>query len=787
MTKPILIKNIRPFVEPSSVSEFEGDSESKTGNSTLVHEDLSTKVAHKLPTEVELCKKYIVVIGSGVMGSGIAAQIANAGLKVHLLDIIPIDADDRNIIAKQAIIKLQNTMPPPLAKQELAANIILGNLEDDLEVLKSADWIIEVIIEKLELKQILYKKLEQYCQPNCIISSNTSTIPLAKLIENRNNNFKQHFLISHFFNPPRFMPLLELITSKFTKIEVIKAVSDFLDIDLGKTIVKSNDSPGFIANRIGCYWLEAALTTAIEMGITVEQADSLLGKPIGIPKTAIFGLYDLIGIDLMKLIAKSLSNSLTADDDFLKVSKPHPLINKMIEDGYTGRKSKGGFYRIIKGADSSKTKESINLKTGEYSLSEEIICPITNIRELIDNNTYALKVLSRTLSYAAGLIPEATNNLSDIDQVMKQGYNWKFGPFELIDQIGPSYFKQKLEQQNIKVPDILDKLEDQSFYQNNCYFNNDGNYTPIIRPEGIILLESFKIVEKNNSAKILDIGNNIAAIEFTSKMAVANLDVFNLIIQFFSDYSYSNKGIVIANNQANFSVGGDLSFMLEMAENKNWQAIDNYLKLGQTVMMKIKNSPIPVVCGAKGMALGGGCELLLHSTAVVAHLETNAGLVETGVGLIPSWGGCKEMILRSNSVENLINAFKNILAGNISSSSYQMQDMLKLENFKLCMNLNRVISDSKELCRITKTSWFPKEDLAFKNIKVDWQPIIDSLNLSGHDLTIAKELSSIFSQANPSENSLLEQEREIFIRLIQTAQTQERIRYMLKTGKRIKN
>ncbi len=729
----------------------------------------------------------IVVIGSGVMGSGIAAQIANAGFKVHLLDIIPINADDRNIVAKQAIAKLQNTVPPALAMQELAANITPGNLEDDLEALKSADWIIEVIIEKLELKQVLYKKLEQYCKASCIISSNTSTIPLAKLIENSSDNFKQHFLISHFFNPPRYMPLLELITSKFTKPEVIKTISNFLDIFLGKTIVKSNDSPGFIANRIGCYWLEVALTTAIEMGLSIEQADSLLSKPAGIPKTAIFGLYDLIGIDLMQLIAKSLSDSLAADDDFLKVSKPHSLVNKMIEDGYIGRKGKGGFYRITKGVDGKKTKESINLKTGEYSLSQEIICPITDIRELIDNNTYALKVLSKTLSYAANLIPEASDNLSDIDQAMKQGYNWKFGPFELIDQIGPSYFKQKLEQQNIKVPVILEKLKDQLFYRNNSYFNDNGNYTPIIHPEGIILLKSFKVIEQNNSARILDIGDNIAAIEFTSKMAMADREVFSLILQFFSDYSYSYKGLVIANDQVNFSVGGNLSFMLEMAENKNLQAVDEYLKLGQTVMMKIKNSPIPVVSGARGMALGGGCEFLLHSTAVVAHLETNAGLVETGVGLIPGWGGCKEMILRSTSAENLIAAFKHILAGDISSSSYQMQEMLKLENFKICMNINRVLGDSKELCRATKTSWFPKEDIAFKAIKVDWQPIIDSLNLSGHNLSVAKELSSIFSQENPTENSLLDLEREIFIRLLSTTPTQERIKYTLTTGKRLKN
>jgi 3-hydroxyacyl-CoA dehydrogenase len=327
----------------------------------------------------------IVVIGAGVMGAGIAAQIANAGFKVSLLDIVLASNADRNILAKNAIAKLGSALMCP----EFSENIIPGNLEDDLKILSEADWIIEVIIEKLAIKQDLYKKLEQYCKPSCIISSNTSTIPLLKLIEGRNKQFKRNFLITHFFNPPRNMQLLELVTSQHTDKEVIKIVTDFIDIALGKTVIKSNDTPGFIANRIGCYFLETALTIALEMEISVEEADGVLGKPVGIPKTAIFGLYDLIGLDVMKLISASLISALNSYDDFALMSKSHQLLEQMIKDGFVGRKGKGGFYRIIVDEKGNKIKEVINLKTGVYAQATEMVLPINGAKDIFAHNNYA--------------------------------------------------------------------------------------------------------------------------------------------------------------------------------------------------------------------------------------------------------------------------------------------------------------------------------------------------------------------------------------------------------------
>ena len=714
----------------------------------------------------------IIVIGSGVMGSGIASQVANAGFKVHLLDIVPKDAIDRNILAKQAITKIESLKPE---------NIIPGNLEDDLETLKSADWVIEVIVEKLYIKQDLYLKLEQYCSSNCIISSNTSTIPLSKLIDGRTEFFKNNFLITHFFNPPRYMPLLELVVSEFTKKSIVTKVSNFLDIHLGKTIVRSNDVPGFIANRIGCYWLETALSLAIEMNMSVEEVDSLMSQPVGIPKTAVFGLYDLIGIDVMRLISQSLINSLPSDDDFTKISKNHKIVTKMIETGFTGRKGKGGFYKLSKDENGNKIKQTLDLATGEYCLSQDIKSPIGGIRELIDNNQYALKVLSKTLSYAASLVPIVSDNISDIDQAMKLGYNWKYGPFELIDMIGGDHLIQKLEQQKIKIPEILSTLKSKTFYQEKRYFNG-SEYRPIEHPDGIIFLTDYnKIICQNESAKILDLGDDVAVIEITSKMAMLNHQVFELIMSFVHNHQKNFKAIIIANNQTNFSVGGNLQFMLAKAQEKDWQAIEDYLSLGQQVMLTLQALSIPVVAALKGMAFGGGSEMLLHSSGIVAHVEANTGLVEAGVGLIPSWGGCHSLIIRSKTIVERIEGFKNIVTGRIASSAYESQTMLQLDNFKLTMNSNRVLADSKALALKAKET----KILEHISMKINWQDEINKLNLTGYDQIIAQELIHVFSANNKRE--ILDLEREIFIKLLHNSLTQDRISYTLKNGKRLKN
>ncbi len=718
--------------------------------------------------------KKIVVIGSGIMGSGIAEQIANSGHQVHLLDIVPDNSIDRNILAKQAIAKSTAIFPE---------NIIPGNLEDDIAEIASADWIIEVIIEKLHIKQTLYQKLEQYCDKHCIISSNTSTITLKELIKGRTENFKKHFFITHFFNPPRHMPLLELISSAYNSLETIQKIANFIDIYLGKTIVISNDTPGFIANRIGCYFLETSLSYAIETAIDIEEVDELMSQALDIPKTGVFGLYDLIGLDVMHLICESLKKNLNPEDNFHKISKAHPMLLEMINNGYTGRKGKGGFYRIIRDINQRKIKQSLDLQTGEYRSVRESCEHNHNLKDLLDSNVYFSKVITQTLAYAAKLIPEVSDNIFAIDQAMKLGYNWKFGPFELIDKIGIELFKQKLLELNIPLPQLIENAGNQKFYDGKSYFNGK-HYSPITYPNDIIFLNEFyPPIYKNDSAQILNLGDGVAAIEFTSKMAVANHNVFNMILDFFDQYAHKFKAVIIANAQPNFSVGGDLKFMLEMAEEQNFSAIEEYLKLGQTAMHSLKHSSIPVISALKGMALGGGSEILLHSHAIISHIETNSGLVEAGVGLIPGWGGCKELILRTKTVNERIQAFKNIINGKTSSSAHELKAMLHLNDLQICMNANRILEQSKKKASITIE--IDKQLLNTTPFTVNYDSIVDEYY--GHSRTIAKNLAELFNYKDVNEALLLEQERNIFIKLLETKPTQERIKYMLKYGKRLRN
>lgn len=695
-----------------------------------------------------------IVIGSGVMGSGIAAQIANSGFKVALLDIVLPNSEDRNILAHQAIEKLAVSL------EDRVSLITPGNIEDDIELIKDADWIIEVIVEKLDIKQSLYKKLDQYAKPSAVISSNTSTLPLSDLINGMSESFKSKFMITHFFNPPRFMPLLELVTSQFTDQTKIKKLYDFMDINLGKTIVISKDTPGFIANRIGCYWLETALSIAFEMNLSVEDADNAISKPLGIPSTAVFGLYDLIGIDVMRLISNSLKARLNQDDDFFNVSKSWPLITKMIEDGYIGRKGKGGFYKITKDALGNKRKEVINLQSGEYHLFEENKDTYDTAIELLDNSPYAAKVMCKTLSYAANLLHEVSDSLYDIDMAMKLGYNWKYGPFELIDLIGIEYFKNKLKEFQIPISRLILDLNNNKFYQ--------SSDVPVAEP-----------ILKTRDVSVWNAQSDVAIIELTGKMGILTQDVFNAIDEFYAKYIQKYKAVIITNNHDNFSVGGDLKFMLEMAEQKNFKAIDDYLKLGQSIMMKLKYSSIPVITAVKGMALGGGCEILLHSHKVVAHVESHIGLVEAGVGIIPSWGGCKELIARAKTANEKITAFKNILFGIVTNTAH------KFPKVELVMNPNRVLAQSKNIAARFADS--VKDNFVCPEINVNWQEVIQGLNLEGYGRVIAEELVAIFSLNSPTEQELLDEERRIFIKLLHNQDTIERIKYMLKTGKRLAN
>jgi 3-hydroxyacyl-CoA dehydrogenase len=747
--------------------------------------------------------KKVAVIGSGVMGAGIAAHIANSHTEVLLLDIVPQNDTNRNTLSEAAVKRLLSTEPSPLTHKDNIKYLKVGNLEDDLQSLADVEWIIEAIVEKLEVKRELYKKLETVRSAGSIISSNTSTLPLSKLTEGMGEEFQKSFLISHFFNPPRYMRLFELIAGPHTDQKKKDRISDFVDIKLGKGIVECKDTPGFIANRIGCFWLEVALNEAIKLGISVEEADFVMSKPIGIPKTAVFGLFDLIGIDLMPLIAKSLIDSLLPEDQFKVIYNTHDLTSKMIADGYTGRKGKGGFYRINT-VDGKRVKEVINLQTGEYAAPKEFEEPkIKNIKELVELNDikgkYAWAVLSQTLSYVASLIPEISDNIYSVDEAMKLGYNWKYGPFELIDQLaeenksGAEFLASKLEAEGKKAPYILTKVGNQSFYKNNQYFDHKtGLYQNIsIRP-GTASLRGASIypntIVHNESAALWDIGDGIVCFELTTKMNTFDRHAFEMLLKTIDLVKKNYNGLVIGSDSDYFAVGANLGIFLNAIGRGAWSEISEFIKLGQECFTKLKYATFPTVSALNGMALGGGCELLLHSTAIQAHVESTVGLVETNVGVIPAWGGCREMILRGlASNEDIGKIYQNVFTARTSSSAEDLPTMLIMnDKSKITMNRRRVISDSKALTLELSNNYTPPTPTEIPAIPVKLD--IDTSKLSAHDKLIAKCLALVFfSKEQRTEEQVLAQEHDAFMELIKTDKTKERLAYMLNYGKPLKN
>jgi 3-hydroxyacyl-CoA dehydrogenase len=510
----------------------------------------------------------VCVIGAGTMGAGIAAQVANAGVKVLLLDIVR-DEGDRNSVARGAVERLGKANPAAFMSKAAAKLVEVGNTEDDLGRVAECDWVIEAIVEKIELKHALYEKLEAVRRPGTAVSSNTSTIPLDRLIEGRSADFRRDFLITHFFNPPRYMRLIEVVAGPESDAALVAAVSDFADRAMGKTVVKAKDTPGFIANRVGTFWLQSAINAAFDLGISVEDADAIGGKPMGVPKTGIFGLVDLVGIDLMPYLKASLSATLPKDDPYQAIAKDHPLIMKMIGEGYTGRKGKGGFYRINR--EAGKIKEAIDLATGDYrKAGKPVSIAAKDLRGLIATpgkvGAFAWAVLGPTLAYAAGLVGEAADDVLAIDTAMKLGYNWKYGPFELIDRIGVAEFAKRLEADGAVVPAIV--ALGKPFYRveggQRQFLGLDGDYHAIVRPEGVLLLEDIKTAAKpllkNGSAALWDVGDGVVALEFTGKMNALDEQVMALIGQAIPLVAAKYKALVVYNEGSNFSAGANLGW-----------------------------------------------------------------------------------------------------------------------------------------------------------------------------------------------------------------------------------
>jgi 3-hydroxyacyl-CoA dehydrogenase len=770
--------------------------------------------------------KKVAVIGAGVMGCGIAAQVANAGVPVLLLDILPKEGENRNAVAEAAVAKALKTDPAPFMSAGAAKLIECGNIEDHLARVAECDWVVEVVVEKLEVKQALYRKLDAVRKPGTAISSNTSTIPLHMLVEGMPESFARDFMITHFFNPPRYMRLLELVTGPHTDAALAGKVADFCDVRLGKSVVTAKDSPGFIANRLGIFWMTSAVTDAIEHGLTVEEADAVMGRPFGVPKTGVFGLMDLVGIDLMPHINASMKVALPPADPFHAKNRPLPIVAKLIETGYTGRKGKGGFYRLNR-EGGKKTKEALDLVSGEYRPEQkaelaELADGGKDLKKLLSTRgkigSYAWDVMGHTLAYAASLVPEATDEIAAIDEAMRLGYNWKWGPFELIDKIGADWLSDKLRASGIAIPPMLERAAGRGFYRvqdgKRQSLGQDGDYHDIVRPEGVLMLEDIKLraqpVLKNSSASVWDIGDGVLCFEFTSKSNSLDEQIMTLLGKTIALVKKDYKALVIYNESGNFSVGANLGLALFAANMAAWVQIESLIATGQETMQKLKYAPFPVVSAPAGLALGGGCEFLLHSSAVQPHAETYAGLVECGVGVVPGWGGCKEMLGRwatdpaqpKGPMPAPSKVFEMISTAKVAKSAAEMRDMgILRKGDRITMNRYRLLADAKtralELAQDYKAPEPREIVLPGPSGRVALNNAVAGFAKLGvatkHDVVVAGELARVLTGGETDvldtvkETKLLELEREAFMRLLRTNATLARIEHTLVTGKPLRN
>jgi len=769
----------------------------------------------------------VAVLGAGVMGSGIAAQVANAGFDVILLDIVPEGGGDRNAVAAGAIDKMLAARPAPFMDARNARRISVGNLEDDLGRLAEADWIIEAVIERLDVKRDLYAKVDAVRKQGSIVSSNTSTIPLQSLLEEMPESFRRDFLITHFFNPPRYMRLLELVAGPATREDASREVREFCDRALGKGVVECKDTPGFIGNRIGVYWLQCAVIEAMRQGLTVEEADAVAGRPLGIPKTGVFGLLDLIGIDLMPHIMASMDDLLAADDDMREYFEVPALIEKMIADGYTGRKGKGGFYRLQRDGG-KRVKQAIDLASGEYhDAGKAKLASIEAGRDggpraLMEHpdkgGAYAWRIMAKTLSYAASLVPEIADDVVAVDEAMKLGYNWSYGPFELIDALGAAWFAGRLREEGSPVPELLERVGEASFYRvadgRRQYFGTDGAYHDVRRAEGVQLLADVKLraqpLAANGSASLWDVGDGVACLEFHSKMNAIDDDILEMIGKALSIVPGAYQGLVIYNEGTNFSVGANLGMVLFAANTAAWDAIDATVRGGQQAYKALKYAPFPVVGAPSGMALGGGCEVLLHCDAVQAHAETYMGLVEVGVGLIPAWGGCKELLLRwwhderraGGPMPVVSKAFETISVATVSTSAADARRYLFLRRDDgISMNRDRLLADAKARVVALAADYAPPESpqlpLPGATARTALRMAVDGYHKLGkasdYDTVIADALAEVLSGGDADiiepigEDALFDLERRAFMSLVKRAQTIARIEHMLETGKPLRN
>ncbi|MFT5897105.1 MAG: 3-hydroxyacyl-CoA dehydrogenase [bacterium] len=764
--------------------------------------------------------KKIAVIGSGTMGAGIAGQIANAGHSVLLLDLP--GKESANSVSEGAVQRLLKSDPPALMHKTAADLITVGNIRDDFDKLANADWVVEAIVERLDIKRDLYHRLNEVVPKHCIVTSNTSTIPISLLVETMAEDFRQRFAITHYFNPVRYMRLLELVRGTDTRDDVMQKLADFNDRELGKGVVSCNDTPGFLGNRVGVFALQVGIDEALKLNLPVETADALMGRPMGIPKTGVFGLYDLIGIDLMSDVVRSLRSILPPDDAFHAVGAESDMINSMVSEGLTGNKGLGGFYKV---GDKGE-RLARQLQAGSYALANEALperASVAALRtadrqeplsELILGDDleaqFCQNVLGRVLGYAASLLGDVCDSAQDIDDAMKLGFNWLRGPFEMIDALGAQTVADLLSATGADVPEALQK--GQLFYSVVAgklqVQHADGGYQPIDLPEGVVRFhltrQTLEPLFKNRAASVYAIEDDFRLIEFHSKANALTDESMDMVLKATEN---PGRGILVHNDSQHYSAGVDLNAFLAQIDASDWHGMDQFLARFQQAVAALKYVNVPVVGAPSGLALGGGFEVLLHCDRLVMHSNSVVGLVESSVGLIPSGGGVKETYLRWYEATGDWNtaawkAWMNLGYG-ATASSPKTAERLKYyrpDTDVELMNRDRLYTRSiKELNALAVdyvVKPVPEFVLAGGDILERMGAFMDEgvakQDFYPHDKTVAMQIASIIcsddgTEQPVSEQDLYRREREAFVRLAKTPESRARINGLLHEGGAVRN
>ncbi len=679
----------------------------------------------------ELQIRRVAVIGAGVMGAGIAAQAANAGAQVLLLDRASegVNPVERSQIAADALARMVKAgSRGALMSAEVAGRISVGNTDDHLEELADQDWIVEAIVERLDIKQALYRKIDQVRASHCMVSSNTSTLPLRHLLEGMSEGFRQHFVVTHFFNPPRYMRLVEFVSTDETSPEGLAALKSFNDKAMGKTVITCADRPGFIANRLGVYWMQVALQEAMALELDVRQADQIM-QLCGFPKTGVFGLWDLCGIDLMPEVTASLSRLLPEEDAFQRYARSPEIIYTMIENGWHGRKGRvlQGFYRQTQDEAGSKQLLQLNLGNLEYQpLAELPDWPSLKLKPgalpaLVQTEDkggeYARRVLSRVVAYAASLLPDVAEDIDAIDTAMRLGYNWRFGPFELRDRIGAETFDALLKTEQKRDPDSFAEtapwLQQAAEDHKSGYCTLEGvvhqlsptdSYQPVQRAEGIVHwsdLTQGQPLTEDSFSRLWQLDDELLCLELSARINALSTTLLDELEAALDQAIEANQALLIASSGAVFAAGADLKEFMQLRETGG---LEGYIRRGQQLFQRIEASPVPVVAAVAGKALGGGVELLMHCHHVQLAAEAQLGLVEAQVGIVPGWGGCKKLLTHSSRLlgadRAIEHCFNTLRSARVGYSALEAQALgFVSERSAVSMNPDRLLGDAIAVAR----------------------------------------------------------------------------------------